>query len=63
MEFTWNLGALPYGVEWRQHRRAFHQYLNNNAVQKYHPIMNEETKMFLQRIKSNPDHVFIGLQL
>ena len=63
MEFTWGLGALPYGVEWRQNRRAFHQYLNNHAVQNYHPIMNEETKLFLQRIKSNPDDVFTGLQL
>ncbi|RXW24976.1 hypothetical protein EST38_g887 [Candolleomyces aberdarensis] len=62
MDFNWSLVAMPYGVAWRQHRRAFHQYLNNNAVQKYHPVMNEETKLFLQKIRSNPDEVFTGLQ-
>jgi cytochrome P450 len=62
MDFNWNIGALPYNMEWRQQRREFHQYLDIKAVQKYHPIMNEETRLFLQKISANPDHIFIGLQ-
>ena len=63
MDLNWAFGAMPYGVAWRQNRRAFHQYLNNNAVPKYHPIMLEEIKKFLQKLKSNPEQVFNDLQL
>ncbi|RXW24942.1 hypothetical protein EST38_g890 [Candolleomyces aberdarensis] len=62
MDFNWSFVSMPYGAAWRQHRRAFHQCLNSNAVQKYHPVMNEETKLFLQKIRSDPDQVFTGLQ-
>ncbi|RXW11737.1 hypothetical protein EST38_g14119 [Candolleomyces aberdarensis] len=62
MDLNWSFVGMPYGMAWRQHRRAFHQYLNNNAVQKYHPIMNEETKLFLQKIRSNPDQLFTDIQ-
>ncbi|KAJ2912893.1 hypothetical protein MD484_g7522, partial [Candolleomyces efflorescens] len=64
MDVNWSFGAMQYGAEWRQNRRAFHQYLNANAVPKYHPIMLEETKNFLRKIKSNssPDQVFDDLQ-
>ncbi|KAJ2932868.1 hypothetical protein H1R20_g4238, partial [Candolleomyces eurysporus] len=62
MDLNWSFSALPYGVAWRQHRRAFHQCLNNNAVRNYHPVMSEETKLFLQRIRSDPDQVFVDLQ-
>jgi cytochrome P450 len=56
---------MPYGIPWRQNRRAFHQYLNANAVPRYHPIMLEETKSFLRKVKSNsdPEQVFEDLQL
>ena len=60
---NWSLGIMPYGAAWRQQRRAFHQHLNNSALPKYHPIMNEETKNFLQKLKSNPDQIFDALQL
>ncbi|KAJ2927004.1 hypothetical protein H1R20_g10104, partial [Candolleomyces eurysporus] len=62
MDFTWAFGLMPYGLRWRQHRRAFHQYLNNNAVKRYHPIMHEETKYFLRKVKSQPDDIFEHVQ-
>ncbi|RXW14495.1 hypothetical protein EST38_g11359 [Candolleomyces aberdarensis] len=62
MDFTWTFGLMPYGLRWRQHRRAFHQYLNNNAVKIYHPIMHEETKSFLRKVKSQPDDIFEHVQ-
>lgn len=60
---NWGLGSLRYGEAWRQSRRAFHQFFNANAVPKYYPIMIEETKDFLRKLKSNPEQVFEGLQL
>ncbi|KAJ2919075.1 hypothetical protein MD484_g1360, partial [Candolleomyces efflorescens] len=63
MDFTWDFGLMPYGLWWRQHRRAFHQYLNNNAVQLYHPIMHEETRSFLRKVKSEPDGIFEHVQV
>ncbi|KAJ2932187.1 hypothetical protein H1R20_g4913, partial [Candolleomyces eurysporus] len=62
MYFNWNFGLMPYGGMWRQHRRSFHQLLNNNVVQRYHPIIYEETKTFLRNLKSNPEGVFEHLQ-
>ncbi|KAJ2912894.1 hypothetical protein MD484_g7523, partial [Candolleomyces efflorescens] len=62
MDINWSFAAMPYGAAWRQYRRNFHQYLNNNAVQEYHPIMLEETKNFLQKLKSNPHQIFEGVQ-
>ncbi|KAJ2918168.1 hypothetical protein MD484_g2258, partial [Candolleomyces efflorescens] len=62
MDFTWSFGLMPYGVRWRQHRRAFHQYLNSNAVKSYHPIMHEETKHFLRKLKTQPDDLFEHVQ-
>lgn len=63
MDFSWNFGLMPYGLWWRQHRRAFHQYLNNNAVKLYHPIMDEETRSFLRKVKSQPDDIFEHVQV
>ncbi|RXW18855.1 hypothetical protein EST38_g6998 [Candolleomyces aberdarensis] len=62
MDFTWTFGLMPYGLKWRQHRRAFHQYLNHNAMKLYHPIMQEETKSFLRKVKSQPDDIFDHVQ-
>ncbi|RXW13417.1 hypothetical protein EST38_g12437 [Candolleomyces aberdarensis] len=58
MDFAWNFGVMPYGIRWRQHRRAFHQYLNHAVVKLYHPIMHEETRSFLRKVKSQPDDIF-----
>lgn len=54
MNMDWTLGAMPYGPTWRNHRRNFHQYFNQNAVPKYHPIMYEERDAFLQMLKADP---------
>ncbi|KAF6752828.1 cytochrome P450 98A3 [Ephemerocybe angulata] len=45
-------------------RRAFHQYLNHNAVGQYHPIMYEEVEIFTRKLRDNPkdflEHVQAG---
>jgi hypothetical protein len=54
---------MPYGAMWRQHRRTFHKYFNNNNAQLYHPIVYEENKEFLRRIGSQPNDIFKHLEL
>lgn len=63
MRFGWNFGTMPYGTAWRAHRRNFHQYLNSNAVKQYYPIMYEEIKVFLRKVKSRPADIFEHVQL
>ncbi|KAF6752757.1 cytochrome P450 98A3 [Ephemerocybe angulata] len=54
MNIDWSLASMHYGSTWRNHRRNFHQYFNQNAVLKYHPIMYEERDAFLQSLKADP---------
>jgi hypothetical protein len=59
MGFGWNFGLLPHGTLWRQHSRALHKHLGStDALYKYHPVMNEETKAFLRKVNSHPNDIF-----
>lgn len=40
---------MPYGQRWRETRRCFHQYFNQNMVQNYHAIQCREVHAFLRR--------------
>ncbi|KAJ3555828.1 hypothetical protein NM688_g2361 [Phlebia brevispora] len=48
--WDWNFSILPYGQRWRDRRRVFHHYFNQNAVAHYHPVQLRETRAFLQRL-------------
>ncbi|KDQ59106.1 hypothetical protein JAAARDRAFT_113176, partial [Jaapia argillacea MUCL 33604] len=37
MEFDWLFPLMRYSNKWRKHRRAFHQYFNQNAIYKHQP--------------------------
>ena len=63
MNLSWSFGLMPYGAMWRQHSRVFQKYYTNSAVQRFHPIMYEETKAFLRKVNSQPKHVFEDMQL
>ncbi|KAF5340288.1 hypothetical protein D9611_007844 [Ephemerocybe angulata] len=54
LEIGWSFAFMKYAADWRQHRRAFHQYLNHNAVGQYHPIMYEEVEIFTRKLRDNP---------
>ncbi|KAF6752860.1 cytochrome P450 98A3 [Ephemerocybe angulata] len=60
---SWNLTFMSYGQRWRLHRRAFHDQLGKPAaVARYHPIMYEETSVFLRKLKENPDEFASHIQ-
>ena len=39
-----------YGPDWRQHRRALHQYFNPDTLSRYEPVQLEVTRDLLRRI-------------
>ncbi|KAG2021095.1 O-methylsterigmatocystin oxidoreductase [Coprinopsis cinerea AmutBmut pab1-1] len=45
---------MPYGTNWRQHRRTFHQFMNPNEVPRYRPIVEMEVYNFLRRVYERP---------
>ncbi|KAG2008249.1 cytochrome P450 [Coprinopsis cinerea AmutBmut pab1-1] len=54
MKLDWVFAFMQYGADWRNHRRAFHQYLNHNMVHNYHPIQEQETQEFLRALIARP---------
>jgi len=54
MKMAFNLGLLPYGQWWRQHRQVFHEHFHPNAVKKYHPVQTREARALLNRLLESP---------
>ncbi|KAF5333831.1 hypothetical protein D9758_017428 [Tetrapyrgos nigripes] len=53
--FTWNLGFMPYGNEWKENRKGFRQELNPRKVVHYRPSMISATEQLLRRLLDKPD--------
>lgn len=45
---------MPYGTDWRVHRRVFHQYFNQTTVNKYLDVQVQQTHLFLRRALETP---------
>lgn len=52
---SWNFSMMQHGPDWKQHRRAFHQFFNNTAVSQFHPIIYEERDLLLERLEASPE--------
>ncbi|KAH6899202.1 cytochrome P450 [Coprinopsis sp. MPI-PUGE-AT-0042] len=48
--FGWAFHMMNYSTLWRDHRRAFHQHLNQTQIHRYHPIIVQENARFMQRL-------------
>ncbi|KAF5330223.1 hypothetical protein D9611_010590 [Ephemerocybe angulata] len=59
MEMDWSFGLMPYGSEWKRHRKPFHQLVNANALPKFYPVFNEEMRVLLQSLHKTPEE-FLG---
>lgn len=49
------LGMMPYGSQWRLHRRIFQQNFRQKATFKMHPVQEKEIHKFLRNILSAPE--------
>ncbi|EKM55855.1 uncharacterized protein PHACADRAFT_209373 [Phanerochaete carnosa HHB-10118-sp] len=45
-----DIGFMPYGDKWREHRRLFHQQFRPATVHTYHPKLLEEARKLLPRL-------------
>ncbi|KAH6918171.1 O-methylsterigmatocystin oxidoreductase [Coprinopsis sp. MPI-PUGE-AT-0042] len=54
LEMGWNFGLADYGPYWKENRRIFHQYYNPSQIAKYHPVLEQQSRLFFQRLASDP---------
>ncbi|KAH6893682.1 O-methylsterigmatocystin oxidoreductase, partial [Coprinopsis sp. MPI-PUGE-AT-0042] len=53
---TWDFVIHNYTAQWRDHRRAFHQFFNQNHVQRaLRPVIDQEIPKLLKSIVDKPD--------
>ncbi|KAI0714199.1 CyP450 monooxygenase [Cerioporus squamosus] len=61
--FEWLTVLKQYGVEWRHHRRAFHQYFNPETLPDYEPVQIKVTRDLLRRMLEHPEDLSVLLKL
>lgn len=49
------IGMMPYGPQWRLHRRIFQQNFRQRATIKLHPVQEQKIHGFLRDLLSSPD--------
>ena len=54
----WAFVLDSYNERWRQKRKAFHQYLGANAIQKYAAQEMEHVTEYLRRLRDTPEKCF-----
>lgn len=50
----WATTGIPYGKEWRTHRRLFHAQFHSQTVKQWRPIETKATHKFLRRLLDTP---------
>lgn len=55
MGWDFSLVFLPYGNEWRDHRRIFHQEMRPEAAVKYRPAHMVKAHDLLRRLTTTPN--------
>ncbi|KAI0670980.1 cytochrome P450 [Trametes maxima] len=52
-----NMAFMPYGQQWRHHRRMVWQHFHPAVLSKYYPIQREKTHAFLLQVLQSPTHL------
>ncbi|KAH6908361.1 O-methylsterigmatocystin oxidoreductase [Coprinopsis sp. MPI-PUGE-AT-0042] len=60
LQMGWDFGLADYGPYWKDNRRVFHQYFNPGQLSKYHPVLEQQSRVFLQRLAADP-HDFMEI--
>ena len=47
--------AMPYGEEWRYHRKICHQIVHKAVVKDYHSIMLQKVHIMLDGLLKSPE--------
>lgn len=51
------MALMPYGSDWREHRKMFHQYFEPNAIGQYEEVTQQEVGACLSRFLETPEDV------
>ncbi|KXN80932.1 O-methylsterigmatocystin oxidoreductase [Leucoagaricus sp. SymC.cos] len=54
MEWGYNMALVPYGIWWRRHRRAFHDFFHPNIVNIHQPTQLNTARKFIQHLLESP---------
>ena len=54
---------MPYGDQWRQHRKICQQNFNADAAKRYYPIQSGQVEMFLKHLLREPEKAFDHITL
>ncbi|KAJ7088893.1 cytochrome P450 [Mycena belliarum] len=57
MKFTWAIGMMKYGENWRAHRKFFHEAFNIGAAKQFQPQERAAAHEVLRRLLRDPDNV------
>ncbi|KAJ6508704.1 cytochrome P450 [Mycena sanguinolenta] len=52
--WDFNLGLLPLGDRWREHRRMFQEHFRRDIARSYHPIQMKKIHQLLRGLVSSP---------
>ena len=55
MAFDWVFPTMPYGENWRRHRKKFSNYFGTHAAEAFKPVHEDQSRQLLQNLKSTPD--------
>ncbi|EJD46841.1 putative CyP450 monooxygenase [Auricularia subglabra TFB-10046 SS5] len=55
MGWMWNIGLMPYGPWWRQHRRVLQHFFNEGASRAYNELQARNNIQFLKSLLDTPD--------
>ncbi|PPQ99411.1 hypothetical protein CVT24_005398 [Panaeolus cyanescens] len=68
MNWTFNVGLMPYGPWWRRHRKVFHDHFSPSVISKYDNVQLRNARSFLGQLLETPDdflhhihHVFASV--
>ncbi|KAF9245654.1 cytochrome P450 [Melanogaster broomeanus] len=59
---NFNLGLMPYGDEWRLHRKIFHHAFRAPVTPNYWPIQIRKAHQLVQSLIQAPEHFFEHIQ-
>lgn len=46
---------MPYGQNWRRHRRLFWQHFHPGVISEYHAVQRDVSGLFLDKLLASPE--------
>lgn len=63
MGWDFNAGLLPYGNEWRDHRKVHHQLFRKDGIEFFEPILQTKVHQLLHSLLVVPEGFLHHVQM